>query len=270
MTYQGIAHVIVGAVLKAVIIRDESLRWDPTDEAFDAWTFAVDFALLCAFSILSWFFAVLMGRANFFASAVSSGRDVTCNQAPSSSGQSQAGESWGKPLAHRSEEWWFFMSLGSSALLVMSVAFVSAPVSIARGQISGLTTLVIALVVVVACHEMLHFVVLPRAMRQKATLELHLGLGGFVVSINGEISQRRLLLVQFAPLVLMTVVPVLVATIFAEPASWLLLIATLNALLSGADLVSGSMLIKQVPWNAVVRLEGNSGEWRGDRAMGTR
>ena len=120
-----------------------------------------------------------------------------------------------------------------------------------------------ALVALVVAHELAHAVVLPRGGLTSATT-----LGFWpqtvtpYVSYQGELSRNRFLLVGLMPLLLWSAAPLVIGLLFAWIPLWMVLLSTVNALVSSADLIGAVLLLSQTPRSAVVRNKGLATWWR--------
>ena len=65
-----------------------------------------------------------------------------------------------------------------------------------------------------------------------------------------------------APLIAVSLVPILVSAVLALHAGDLVLISLLNALVSGGDAIAAGLVLLQVPANAVVQRRGECVIWR--------
>ena len=79
---------------------------------------------------------------------------------------------------------------------------------------------------------------------------------------SGPVSCRRFVVVAFAPFLVLSVAPLLVAFVGGPHWPFLMLVSVVNALMCGGDAVICMMLIYQVPFNATVRNKGWDTWWR--------
>lgn len=104
--------------------------------------------------------------------------------------------------------------------------------------------LALAFVAVLAVHETVHLLAAGGIRNLRLSMRPHLGLGGLAIDLQGELSRNRLLVLQWLPFILLTVMPLAAAPCVEAPLwrSGAVIVACLNALLSGTDIVSGLLL----------------------------
>lgn len=271
MIQAGIIHTVIGAIVKAVAIRDPAWRWDPFRDGFATTAMAIDLALLFAFAFLSWRFT------KFFANRQSVFGDASVGRAapPPSAKEERVlahdpAAARGARLRDYPEDWWFFAAFFAAVVLVALVAAIDRAFLHVGTSAFGGVIILATLACVLVTHEAFHYIMIPPAARSRSTLKLHLGIGGVVVVINGVLSRSRLLVVQLAPVLFLSLLPLLAAFAMAPSLmrSWLVMVASINGLLGGADVVSALLLRRQVPPDGVVLLDGEHVEWRtGERLM---
>ncbi len=109
-------------------------------------------------------------------------------------------------------------------------------------------SLLVAFGVAVAAHEIAHALAFPWSPGRPwialecspTALALHAG-------YDDELSRDRMLLVQGAPLVLVSLVPLALSAAFGMAPPFVALVTLLNALISGADVLSMLLVLGQVP-----------------------
>ena len=122
---------------------------------------------------------------------------------------------------------------------------------------------IVAFVALVIAHEAAHAVILPRG-----ELALRTTIGFWpekltpYVSYEGELSRNRTILVGLMPFVLLSLVPVLIGLLFGWMPLWLVLLSTVNAVVSSADVIGAVLVAVQIPPSAVVRKKGLETWWR--------
>jgi hypothetical protein len=79
---------------------------------------------------------------------------------------------------------------------------------------------------------------------------------------HGAVSRSRYIAVLVAPLVAVSLAPILVSAMLPVHSGDLMLISLLNALVSGGDAIAAGLVLLQVPANAVVQRRGECVIWR--------
>lgn len=127
----------------------------------------------------------------------------------------------------------------------------------------GLAISLVAVAVFVLAHEALHAVPALWAGSHSAVVV------GFwprylapYVAYLGALPRAAQLWCGVAPLLALTVLPVLVALAAPPAALWMAGISVLNTLGSAADLVMLALIVRQVPQGAMVRNQGHATWWR--------
>jgi len=121
--------------------------------------------------------------------------------------------------------------------------------------------IIIALIVLVVVHELLHLVFIPNFLTSKKTfVGLNL-LGGFVIS-EDEIAKRRYILITLAPFVIGSIMLPLVLGASGLLTSMLKLLIILNAMASSVDMLNLLLILRQVPGNAMLTNNGPRTYWK--------
>ena len=124
--------------------------------------------------------------------------------------------------------------------------------------VSSLTPLV-ALLMLVGIHELLHAVSAPGfGFSSHTIIGFWPSRGMFYAHYDGDMTAKRFLLVLIMPLIVISVLPLLLAVVFEWGHRTIAFLGVLNALCSCVDVFGVVLLLLQVPLHARVR---NSG-WR--------
>ena len=79
---------------------------------------------------------------------------------------------------------------------------------------------------------------------------------------HGAVSRSRYIAVLLAPLVAVSIVPIVASVVLSIHSGDLVLISLLNALVSGGDVIAAGLVLLQVPANAVVQRRGDCVIWK--------
>jgi hypothetical protein len=125
--------------------------------------------------------------------------------------------------------------------------------------LSGLATF-LGLIVV---HELLHALACPRLGLTRSTV---VGvwpsrLMPYAGSMDAMPCWRHLLM-ALAPIAVLSVLPLMIASLYQPTPSYLAIVSTLNAFVSGGDLMICLVISSQVPLRGMVRNQGWSTWWR--------
>ncbi|HKW30603.1 MAG TPA: DUF3267 domain-containing protein [Verrucomicrobiae bacterium] len=112
-------------------------------------------------------------------------------------------------------------------------------------------------------HELLHAVLNPLAgCSHKTVLGFWPSLLLFYNYYDGELSRNRFIAIALTPFIVLSLVPLTVATCGQFMSGWAAIMSCINALGSSADMLGAGMLLFQVPRAAVVRNKGWKSYWR--------
>jgi putative zincin peptidase len=124
------------------------------------------------------------------------------------------------------------------------------------------TTLAVATVMVLVFHELAHAATFAcgraRGLRVECVWQkyrLHL-------RYHGAVSRSRYIAVLLAPLVVVSIAPIVASILLPLHSGDLVLISLLNSLASGGDAIAAALVLLQVPANAVVQRRGECVIWR--------
>jgi hypothetical protein len=153
----------------------------------------------------------------------------------------------------------------------LAAALFSAWVRVGGGEFAvtitpaALPLYVLAVVVTLAAHEVLHAFALPSAGLGAATII------GFwpstctpYVAFEGELPRNRSIVVALVPLLVLSVVPLLLGFLFSIAPPWMVLVSVLNGFGASGDLIGALLLARGVPASGVVRNSGISTWWRAE------
>ncbi len=116
---------------------------------------------------------------------------------------------------------------------------------------------------VVPIHELLHLVCFPGfGLGEKSIVGFWPKMFVPYVYYDGVLPRNRFMLICACPAIVLSAIPVLVSFIKPNIPVIIVAVSYLNCLVCGVDLVSIFLVLKQVPSDAVVRLNGFRGYWR--------
>jgi len=124
------------------------------------------------------------------------------------------------------------------------------------------TTLAIATAMVLVFHELSHAVMFTcgrvRGLRVECVWQKYRP----HLRYHGAVSRSRYIAVLVAPLVAVSIVPIVVSVVLSLHSGDLVLISLLNALVSGGDAIAAALVLLQVPANGIVQRRGECVIWR--------
>jgi hypothetical protein len=148
--------------------------------------------------------------------------------------------------------------------LLFKLAFWLAGVDVS--PLSNIKNAPIAFVImlgVVPIHELLHLVCLPGfGLGEKSIVGFWSKMFVPYVYYDGILPRNRFMLICACPAIVLSAIPVLVSFIKPNIPVIIVAVSYLNCLVCGIDLVSIFLVLKQIPSDAVVRLNGFRGYWR--------
>jgi hypothetical protein len=138
-----------------------------------------------------------------------------------------------------------------------------------EGEFGGAVTLatalsyLVAFVVLLLVHELLHAAALPAAgLSATTTLGFWPKMLTPYVSYEGELSRNRHILVGVTPFVVLSIVPIVVGLYLSVVPPWAVAVGVVNALGASGDLIGVALLVLQAPSSARVRSRGQETWWR--------
>ncbi len=120
---------------------------------------------------------------------------------------------------------------------------------------------IIALILVVIFHEVLHLVFIPNFLSSAKT---YVGLtifGGFVVT-EEEIAKSSYILITIAPFIIGSIILPFIAGAAGLLTPAVKILVLLNAMASSVDILNLLFIIKQVPRNAILKNNGPKTYWK--------
>jgi len=120
---------------------------------------------------------------------------------------------------------------------------------------------ILALILLVIFHELLHLIFIPNFIASKKTYVGLTLLGGFVVT-EEEIERARFILITLAPFLIISVILPVILGLFGLLTSALKLLILLNAMASSVDMLNLLLVIKQVPNKAMLKNNGSKTYWK--------
>lgn len=120
---------------------------------------------------------------------------------------------------------------------------------------------IIILILIIPIHELLHAVCFPGKITSSNIIFGYYK-GSIFAFYTKEIKTTRFLLTLVFPFIILTLLPVLSAIIFHLNFNILFKISLINSFLSGGDIVSFFIILKQIPLNGMVRNKGYYTYWK--------
>jgi hypothetical protein len=116
---------------------------------------------------------------------------------------------------------------------------------------------------IIVVHELIHAAIHPMAGRSPHSI---LGFWPsrmlIYAAYTGELTRNRFIATLLMPLVIISFLPLLIATVAQVTSGWAACVSALNALLACADILGAGMVLVQVPRTAIVRNQGWRTFWR--------
>lgn len=150
---------------------------------------------------------------------------------------------------------------------VFTLWVVATPLGFASLDHFAHTTIVAIAIVVAPLHEVMHVLAFPRldgGPRAVVRFSLRLTL---YASYDGVVSRERFLVVLVAPLAVVSLLPVLLASLSATTPGPLLVISLLNALASSGDVLTFILVACQVPRGCELRVGTDKLAWKHRQAV---
>ncbi|MEH7180243.1 DUF3267 domain-containing protein [Neobacillus vireti] len=153
-----------------------------------------------------------------------------------------------------------FISIGIinifSSIALSDFGFTSDSISISINL--GIIFLLVLLIIL---HELLHLIFIPHFIQSQKT---YIGLtlfGGFVLT-EEEISKSRYIFITIAPFMIISIIMPLLLGAFGLLTPTLKILIILNAMASSVDLLNLLLIIKQVPYHAILKNNGTNTYWK--------
>lgn len=130
---------------------------------------------------------------------------------------------------------------------------------------NSFTIFVLLFVIIIPIHELIHGFFLPKSLLSNSVyFGFHLKTLAFYVHYEGSMTRNRFLLVLTAPLIVLSIIPMILIILIGLNHNIIAIAAKLtllNTLLSSIDILGALKIIKQVPKNADVRNKGFKTYW---------
>jgi len=123
-------------------------------------------------------------------------------------------------------------------------------------------TLAVAALLVVALHELAHAVAFTMKRGSDLRVACAFRKGRPQLRYEGACTRNHYVLVLAAPLLVVSALPVLVCSIATLGSGDMVLISMLNALTCGGDVIAATLVLVQVPADALVRRQGEVVLWK--------
>lgn len=119
------------------------------------------------------------------------------------------------------------------------------------------------MLVLIATHEWLHAIAHPSfGLAPRTVVGFWPSRLLFYAHYEGCLSRNRMIMVFLLPTLVLTLLPLLLASAWHIQSGWLVFISSLNALLAGVDVCGALLLLAQVPASARVRNHGYKTYWQ--------
>lgn len=150
---------------------------------------------------------------------------------------------------------------------VFTLWVVATPLGFVSLDDFGRTTIIVIAIVVALLHELVHVWAFPRLDgATRAVLRFPLRLTPYA-SYDGAVSRERFLAVLVAPLAVVSLLPILLASLSATTPGPLLVISLLNALASAGDVLTFILVACQVPRGCEIRVGTDTVVWKYRQAV---
>jgi len=151
--------------------------------------------------------------------------------------------------------------LGLMALLWISLTPLLRPGTVKFPAPIGM--LLACFVSVLIIHELVHASILPMAGTSKSTVVGFLPSKMFLYTAHlGDLSRSRCLVMLLAPFIVISIIPLIIASIFHVAPGWLAYASILNAFLASGDLYMAGLTMFRIPPHATIRGQGWKTYWR--------
>jgi hypothetical protein len=112
-------------------------------------------------------------------------------------------------------------------------------------------------------HELVHSVVHPmKGSSPQSILGFWPSKILFYAHYDGELSRNRFGAILLAPLLVISFVPLLLASLFQWHSGWIAFASILNAVMACGDIFGATLLLIQVPASAITRNQGWKTYWK--------
>ena len=164
----------------------------------------------------------------------------------------------------------------ATAAIVGFLWFRTTPLAEITGTLS-IPAFLLSFAGIIVVHELIHAAIHPMSGRSPHSI---LGLWPsrmlFYAAYTGELTRNRFVAILLMPLVVISFLPLLIATAAQVTSGWAAYVSAFNALLACGDIFGAGMVLVQVPGTAIVRNQGWRTYWRervtnaesGDREIG--
>jgi hypothetical protein len=127
-------------------------------------------------------------------------------------------------------------------------------------------TLIVAAAMVLFVHELSHAAVFTcgrdRGLRVECVWQKYRP----HLRYRGAVSRSRYIAVLLAPLMAITLMPIVASVALSLHSGDLVVVSVLNALVSGGDVLAAALVLLQVPANGIVQRRGDCVIWKSARA----
>jgi hypothetical protein len=127
-------------------------------------------------------------------------------------------------------------------------------------------SLIVATTIVVFFHELAHAATFTWGRDRGRRVECAFQKYRPHLRYHGAVSRSRYIAVLLAPLVALTLLPIVASVALSLHSGDLVVISLLNALVSGGDVLAAALVLLQVPANGIVQRRGDCVIWKAARA----
>jgi hypothetical protein len=148
-------------------------------------------------------------------------------------------------------------------LLMSSIVIFIAYMNGIESDIKPNISLVIALLIIIPIHELIHALVFPEPINSdKVIFGLLPKVGAFYAHYEGEMKKIRFLITLLAPFIVITIIPLIFLCVTGIDMPFVIKISAVNALCASADVFGFFTILFQLPKNSVVRNKGIKTYWK--------
>jgi hypothetical protein len=152
--------------------------------------------------------------------------------------------------------------VASIILLLLWTTLTPLRITIPRHE-AGLLIILPCFASLIIIHELIHAAVHPmKGCSPQSILGFWASRLLFYAHYDGELSRNRLLAILVAPLLAISLTPLIASCILQRGSGWIAFSSILNALMACGDILGASLVLFQLPRHAIVRNQGWKTYWK--------
>ena len=119
------------------------------------------------------------------------------------------------------------------------------------------------IILIVPIHEFLHAVIFKGGLTSKRVVfGFYPKVFGFYAYYNGKITRHRYIIIAVFPFLMLTVIPLMVVTLFQVECKYLVEVIFASGMGSGMDILGIIIILRQVPRQSVLISSGMKTYWK--------